>query len=72
MMAERTKKNLAFYLIIYKSEKKLYIDKNQRIEILKISSGEGSGNPLQYAYLENPIDRGAWWATGHGVAKSWT
>ena len=31
--------------------------------------GEGNGNPLQYC-LENPMDRGAWWATVHGVAKS--
>ena len=31
--------------------------------------GEGNGNPLQYSYLENPMDRGAWWATVHGVAK---
>ena len=30
------------------------------------------GNPLQYSYLENPVDRGAWWATVHGVAKSRT
>ena len=29
--------------------------------------GEGNGNPLQYSCLENPLDRGAWWATGHGV-----
>jgi len=36
------------------------------------SSGEGNGNPLQYSCLENPMDRGAWWATVHGVAKSWT
>ena len=70
-MAERTKENLAIYIIIYKSKKKkkLYVDKHQRIEILKISPGEGNGNPLQYACLENPMDRGAWWATGHGVAK---
>ena len=34
------------------------------------SSGEGNGNPLQYSCLENPMDRGAWWATVHGVAKS--
>ena len=34
--------------------------------------GEGNGNPLQYFYLENPIDREAWWAVVHGVAKSWT
>ena len=36
------------------------------------SPEEGNGNPLQYSCLENPMDRGAWWATVHGVAKSWT
>ena len=36
------------------------------------SPGEGIGNPLQYSCLENPMDRGAWWATVHGVAKSRT
>ena len=34
--------------------------------------GEGNGNPLQYSCLENPMDRGAWWASVHGVAKSQT
>ena len=34
--------------------------------------GEGNGYPLQYSYLENSMDRGAWRATVHGVAKSWT
>ena len=34
------------------------------------SPGGGNGNPLQYSSLENPIDRGAWWATVHGVAES--
>ena len=34
------------------------------------SPEEGNGNPLQYSCLENPMDRGAWWATVHGVAKS--
>ena len=33
---------------------------------------EGNGNPLQYSCLENPVDRGAWWAAVHGVAQSWT
>ena len=33
------------------------------------SNGEGNGNPLQYSCQENPIDRGAWWATVPGVAK---
>ena len=32
--------------------------------------GEGNGNPLQFSCLENPMDRGAWWAAVHGVAKS--
>ena len=36
------------------------------------SPGEGNGYPLQYSFLENPIDRGSWWATVHGVAKSQT
>ena len=35
------------------------------------SPGGGHGNPLQCSYLENPMDRGAWWATVHGVAQSW-
>ena len=33
------------------------------------SPGEGNGNPLQYSCLENPMDRGAWWATAHGVTR---
>ena len=32
----------------------------------------GNGTPLQYSCLENPTDGRAWWAAGHGVAKSWT
>ena len=34
--------------------------------------GEGTGNPLQYSCLENPVDTGAWWAAVHGVAQSRT
>ena len=36
------------------------------------SPGEGNGNPLQYSCLKNSMDRGAWWATIHGVTKSQT
>ena len=36
------------------------------------SPGGGHGSPLQDSYLENPVDRGAWRATVHGVAQSWT
>ena len=35
-------------------------------------SGEGDGTPLQYSCLENPMDRGTWWAAVHGVSKSQT
>ena len=34
------------------------------------SPGEGNGNALQYPHLENPMDRGVWWATAHRVTKS--
>ena len=34
--------------------------------------GEGNGTTLQYSFLENPMDGGAWWAAVHDVAKSWT
>ena len=34
--------------------------------------GGGNGNPLQYYFLKNAMDRRAWWATVHGVTKSWT
>ena len=44
----------------------------QNVFSVKIIIGEGNGNPFQYSCLENPIDRGAWWATVHGVAKSQT
>ena len=37
---------------------------------LRRSPGEGNGNPLQYSYLGNPMDRGAWQAAVHGVAES--
>ena len=36
------------------------------------SPGGGESNPLQYLCMENPMDRGAWWAMVHGVSKSQT
>ena len=36
------------------------------------SPGGGHGDPLQYSCLENPMELGAWWATVHSGAKSWT
>jgi len=36
------------------------------------SPAVGNGNPLQYSCLENSMDRGAWWATVHGLEQSWT
>ena len=40
--------------------------------MMYLCPAEGNGKPLQYSCLENPMDRGPWWATAHGVAKSWT
>ena len=42
------------------------------IPVLERSPREGNGNPLQYSCQENPMDRGAWWATVHGVTQSQT
>ncbi|CAI9162891.1 unnamed protein product [Rangifer tarandus platyrhynchus] len=44
------------------------------VSILGLGSSPrgGNGNPLQYSCLENSMDRGAWWATVHGIVKSWT
>ena len=42
------------------------------LTISKLQYGEGNGTPLQYSCLENPMDRGAWWAAVHGVTKSRT
>ena len=42
------------------------------LQYLGHGSREGNGTPLQYSCLENPMDRGAWWAAVHGVAGSWT
>ena len=42
-------------------------------DVVHIYSGrEGNGNTLQYSRLENPVDRGIWWAAVHGVTQSWT
>ena len=38
--------------------------------VISTKEGEGNGNPLQYSCLENPWDRGAWWAAVYGVAQS--
>ena len=43
-----------------------------KLASVNIFFGEGNGTPLQYSCLENPMDRGAWWAAVHGVAKSQT
>ena len=43
-----------------------------KIAIIIGGFGEGNGNPLQYSCLENPRDRGVWWAAIYGAAQSWT
>ena len=48
----------------------VYLGERKKSFILDF--GEGNGTPLQYSCLENPMDRGAWWAAVHGVARSQT
>ena len=48
------------------------LHKYKDLLVNSVGSGEGNGNPLQYSCLENPVDRGAWWAAVHGVAQNWT
>ena len=40
------------------------------LKVASLTVGEGNGNPLQYSCLENPRDRGAWWAAVYGVTQS--
>ena len=51
-----------------------FVDFFLKNKILKISItiGEGSGTPLQYSCLENPMDGGPWWAVVHAVTEGWT
>ena len=42
------------------------------IGVARLVTGEDNGTPLQYSFLENPMDGGAWWAAVHGVTKSQT
>ena len=50
----------------------LYLKKKLRLEFTKEEAGGGHSNPLQYSCLENPMDKGAWWAMVPRVAKSQT
>ena len=49
-----------------------YDSPNSLISLCRQYLGEGNGTPLQYSCLENPMDRGAWWAAVHGVTRSRT
>ena len=71
------------YLLIYNKQQVSLVVKNPpaskrdtkdmaSIPGLERSPGERNGNPVQYSCLENPMDRGAWWATVHGGHKVWT
>ena len=42
------------------------------LSLFTFTFGKGNGNPLQYSCLENPRDRGAWWAAIYGVTQRWT
>ena len=60
--------------VFFKKKKKLICQfrRSKRHAGLILGAGRSPGNPLQYSCLENPIDKGVWWATVHRVEKSWT
>jgi len=57
---------------LFQSQRKAMPKNAPTARQLHSSHGEGNGNPLQYSCLENPMDKGAWWAAVYGVAKSRT
>ena len=69
-MEGRLKKQ-EIYSLVAQMVKHLPTMRETRIQSLG-REDEGNGSPLQYSCLENPMDRGTWWATIHGVAKSQT
>ena len=62
----------AWAFLVTQTVKNLPAMQETQVQSLRRSPGGGDGNPLQYSCLENPMDKGAWWATVHGVVKSWT
>ena len=68
---------LSFPICIIAHYQKFFISFKRVLSFVMIpglgkSPAEGNGKPLQYSCLENPMDGGTWWATVHGVTKSWT
>ena len=69
---------LSLWLSRWQSGKKIYLPKQETLRhripflVLGRSPGEGNGNPLQYSFLGNSMDRGAWRASVHGITKNQT
>ena len=81
LMSKWKKKKSSFFLLFYRASQVVLVIKNLpanagdirdvgSVPGLERSSWGGHGNPIQYSCLENPMGRGTWWATVHGVAKS--
>jgi len=70
LQEETNYKCQVFFPFLYKFKSACSAGDPGSIPRLGRSPGEGNGNPLQYPCLENLMDRGAWWAAVHGVAKS--
>ena len=73
----RTSSSIQNYDFKFHTSNKIPVCKFHQFMVFHFASmslfiGEGNGNPLQYSCLENPMDKGAWWATVHRVAESWT
>jgi len=64
LVAQLVKNSLVMQETAYSAGDPGWIPESER------SPGEGNGNPLQYSCVGNPMGRGAWWATVHGVARA--
>ena len=67
--ADTTRTHLQDWLLLPAFQFLLSLELNFTYSFLMFISGAGNGSPLQYSCLENPMDRGAWWATVHGVTE---
>ena len=71
-LLKKKKELLTRIKVLHELISKLKLYPRLCLYLILFSPREGNGNLLQYSYLENSMNRGAWWATAYGVAKSRT
>ena len=72
LLKKKKKELLTRIKVLHELISKLKLYPRLCLYLILFSPREGNGNLLQYSYLENSMNRGAWWATAYGVAKNQT